>query len=78
MLQFGIDLGGTKTEIIALDEQGNEVLQVTGVAVDAVFVTSKQEQVDVGVRMQFRTAITAHCDQGDVLRRYIAETPERA
>ena len=27
MLQFGIDLGGTKTEIIALDEQGNEVLR---------------------------------------------------
>ena len=61
-----------------IPKQGNEVLQVTGVAVDAVFVTSKQEQVDVGVRMQFRTAITAHCDQGDVLRRYIAETPERA
>ena len=27
MLQFGIDLGGTKTETIALDEQGNEVLR---------------------------------------------------
>ena len=27
MLQFGIDLGGTKTEIIALDEQGHEVLR---------------------------------------------------
>ena len=27
MLQFGIDLGGTKTEIIALDEQGVEVLR---------------------------------------------------
>lgn len=27
MLQFGIDLGGTKTEIIALDEQGNELLR---------------------------------------------------
>lgn len=25
MLQFGIDLGGTKTEIIALDEKGNEL-----------------------------------------------------
>lgn len=27
MLQFGIDLGGTKTEIIALDDQGTEVLR---------------------------------------------------
>ena len=27
MLQFGIDLGGTKTEIIALDRQGNELLR---------------------------------------------------
>jgi len=27
MLQFGIDLGGTKTEIIALDEDGNELLR---------------------------------------------------
>ncbi len=27
MLQFGIDLGGTKTEIIVLDEQGNERLR---------------------------------------------------
>ena len=27
MLQFGIDLGGTKTEIIALDSEGNERLR---------------------------------------------------
>ena len=27
MLQFGIDLGGTKTEIIALDQSGQELLR---------------------------------------------------